>query len=293
MNPSDRYYDILYVHIYIYIYTNSYCVIVLKISQVLWGTLLYPILIHSVPISCWSGHLLTYWTVGFMGGMNTWLHKRKVPRYTKVYVTWGFFNWIPKTVAFNTKMVDFWMIWGTPHDWRQLGEMTHPGGWGNPRKSRCSDAGGETWQGKTPRFLMVYPFLTRTSLAKFAPCFFFPAMFEKPEAKHQVNSLTSKFWLQNDLGWTVFSPISPDTRCFFEDSGHGLTTIQLIATCLVIPNAMHHDASEKPTVEHRKIHILTPLHWKVNVYNRIGCFSLRVNPCEPPHIVKRETTQNG
>ena len=99
----------------------------LKISQVLWGAFLYPILIHpqsEVPISCWSGHLLD---CGFHGGdehlaiHELWtVVKRKVPRYTKVYVTWGFFNWIPKTVAFNTKMVDFWMIWGTPHDWRQL-----------------------------------------------------------------------------------------------------------------------------------------------------------------------------
>ena len=39
----------------IFCFVTSYYVIVLKISQVLWGTLLYPILIHpqsEVPISC-------------------------------------------------------------------------------------------------------------------------------------------------------------------------------------------------------------------------------------------------
>ena len=120
-------YRYTYIYIYVFCFVNSYYVIVLKISQVLWGAFLYPILIHpqsEVPISCWSGHLLD---CGFHGGdehlaiHELWtVVKRKVPRYTKVYVTWGFFNWIPKTVAFNTKMVDFWMIWGTPHDWRQL-----------------------------------------------------------------------------------------------------------------------------------------------------------------------------
>ena len=76
----------------IFCFVTSYYVIVLKISQVLWGTLLYPILIHpqsEVPISCWSGHLLD---CGFHGGdEHLTIHelwtgvKRKVPRYTKVY----------------------------------------------------------------------------------------------------------------------------------------------------------------------------------------------------------------